>query len=115
VADVAKSRRHPANLFRQATIRFDVAGDTVTVANVMVDALGQVQRATHTFLADGEEYPAESGNRYALRARWRGPRVLETEATKDGAPAGWGRYEVSADGTTLTILSDDQVIVLDRA
>ena len=47
-------------------------------------------------------------------ATWRGSQVLETVAKKDGQVAGWGKYEVSDDGNTLTISGDKQLIVLDR-
>jgi hypothetical protein len=115
IANVEKSRRHPANEFLSATVQFDVAGDTVTMTNVFVDSSGREHRGTNTIRADGQERAAETGGGYVLRASWRGPNVLETEARKDGQPAGWGKYEVSADGSSLTIASDDQLIVLERA
>jgi hypothetical protein len=39
-ANVSKSRRHPANPFQRATLHFDVAGDTVTIADLVVNASG---------------------------------------------------------------------------
>ena len=64
-------------------------------------------------LLDGQSHIAANG--YVLTARWRGPHILETEARKDGPVIGWGKYEISEDGQTLTISGDQQVIVLDRS
>jgi hypothetical protein len=49
-----------------------------------------------------------------MTATWRGSYVLETVARKDGEIVGRGLYEVSVDGRTLTVTSDQQRIVLDR-
>jgi hypothetical protein len=114
-ANVSKSRRHPANPFQRATLQFDVAGDTVTIADLVINASGHEDHGRNTIRVDGLEHPSEHGNGYALMARWRGSRVLETLARKDGRVVGTGTYEVSADGRTLTISGDEQVIVLDRA
>lgn len=114
-ANVSKSRRHPANPFQSATLQFDVAGDTVTIADFVINASGHEDHGRNTIRVDGLEHPSEHGNGYALTARWRGSRVLETSARKDGQVVGSGTYEVSTDGRTLTISSDEQLIVLDRA
>jgi hypothetical protein len=111
-ANLAKSRRHPANPFQSATMEFTVLGDSVTIVDVVVDEAGREERSKNTILADEVEYP--SGNGYTLMARWRGLHILETVAKKDGQVAGWGKYEVSDDGKTLTISADDQMIVLDH-
>jgi hypothetical protein len=49
-----------------------------------------------------------------LTASWLAPRVLEVVDTKDGEVEGRGTYEVSADGKTLTIAADQQLIVFER-
>jgi hypothetical protein len=113
-ANLSKSRRHPSNPFQSATLQVAVARDTVTIIDAVVDASGREEQGKNTILADGKEHPSEHGNGYVLTARWIGPLILETYAKKDGQVAGWGRYEVSNDGETLTISGDDQVIVLDR-
>jgi hypothetical protein len=113
-ANPARSQRHPLNPFRSATLHIDVVGDVVTVVDVVVDADGREEQHINTIRADGSEHPSENGNGYTLTARWRGPRVLETFGKKDGQVIGRGVYEVAADGTTLTISSDEQMIVLDR-
>ena len=115
MANVAKSRRHPANEFRSATIVFEVGGDTVSITDVTVDAAGREERHVNTLQADGVEHPSGAGNGYSLVARWRGSHALETVVTKDGQPTGGVTYEVSPDGRTLTISADQQSIVLDRA
>jgi|SRR5215831_7318124 len=70
------------------------------------------ERGKNTVQADGVEYEQDNG--YAMMARWRGSHALETRANKAGQIVGWGTYEVSADGKTLTVSGDEQVIVLDR-
>ena len=113
-ANLAKSTRHPLNPFRTATIHIDVAGDMVTIVDVVVDGDGRAEQHTNTICVDGREHPSEHGNGYSLTASWRGRRILETVGRKDGQVIGRGMYEVAADGETLTISSDEQVIVLDR-
>ena len=112
IANLSKSRCHPVNHFQSATLQFEVAGDTVTIDDVVVDDSGHEERGRNIVLADGIEHA--SGNGYALMARWRDTTVIETVAKKDGKVVGWGTYEVSADGNTMTISADEQVIVLDR-
>ena len=113
-ANLAKSTRHPANQFKRATLQFEVAGDTVTINDLVIDDSGRENQGRNTVHADGIERPSEHGNGYVLMVRWRGSHVLETVTWKDGQVAGRGAYEVSADGKTLTVSADEQVIVLDR-
>jgi hypothetical protein len=113
-ANLAKSKRHPANEFRSATIEFDVSGDRVNIIDVVVDHAGREERRVNNMRVDGVERAAENSSGYSLRAAWRTPRVLETIAWKDGAIAGTATYEVSPDGTTMTITGDQMSIVLDR-
>jgi hypothetical protein len=112
LADVARSKRHPANQFQRATIEFRVSDDRVLVTNEVVDEAGKLVRGQHTLQADGVEHPFTNG--YALTASWRGPRTLETVATQHGQVVGRGSYTVSEDGQHLTITDENQVIVLDR-
>ena len=114
VADPAKSRQHPLNPFRSATLHFDVTGDTVTITDVVVDASGREARTTNTLVVDGKERPAGPGSGYRLVASRVGPRILEATAEKDGRVEGRVTYEVSTDGAVLTIASDEQLIVCDR-
>ena len=113
-ANLLKSKRHPANQFQSATLQFSVDNDTVTISDVVVDKSGQAETGKHTIIVDGIEHPSEQHNGYSLIARWRGSRILETLAIKDGKQVGWGKYEVSEDGKTMTISGDEQAIVLDR-
>jgi len=114
-ANPSKSKRHPANQFQSAMIEFKVDGNTVTIIDAVIDESGHEVTANNTILVDGNEHPSENGNGYVLVAKWNGPRVIETSATKDGLDVGWGKYEVSKDGKTLTISGDEQMIVLDRS
>ena len=114
IANLSKSKRHPGNQFQSAMLEFGVAGDIVTITDVVIDAEGREAHGKNTILADSVEHSSEERNGYVLMARWRGQHVLETEAKKDDQIVGWGRYEVSDDGKTLTISGDEQMIVLDR-
>ena len=111
-ADLSKSHRHPANPFQQAAIHFDVDGDSVTITDVVVNEAGVEERHEHTIVVDGMEHGQTNG--YVLKAEWRGQSQLLTSVRKDGLMVGWGRYEISADGQSLTITSDDQRIVMVR-
>ena len=113
VADVARSKRHPANLFQKATVVFAVRGNSIDVSNEVVEENGKVVRGRYTFEADGVEYPQTHG--ISLKAWWRDGRTLDTRAVQDGRVVGRGTYSVSEDGRQLTITNDEQVIVLDRA
>jgi len=112
IANPSKSTPHPANRFRSATLHFEVSGDTVTITDVVVDASGHEERGRNTIEADGIERSTENG--YLFTGRWSGSNVLEIAATKDGQRVDWGRYEVSADGKTMTISAEEQVIMVDR-
>ena len=111
-ADVAKSQRHPANEFRSATITFDVDGDDVTITDVVVDATGREERNSNSVRVDGREHATPNG--YNLVARWRDARTIETIGRKDGEEMGGATYCVSDDGRSLTIRSNQQVILLGR-
>jgi hypothetical protein len=112
-ANVAKSQRHPANQFELATIEFAVTGTLVTMTSCFLAPWGKEERSTITIEADGVPH-AKSGDRLSVMARWRGAHRLEAFALRDGEEDGAVTYEVSADGTTLTITSSEQVIVLER-
>jgi hypothetical protein len=112
IANVAKSSRHPLNQFQRARLDVVVVGDVVTIAHTSVDESGTETRDTNAFVVDDAEH--DQGHGYALRAGLRGPRVIETRAWRDGASIGGGTYEVSTDGDTLTITSEDSRIVLER-
>lgn len=114
MADLSKSRRHPLNQFQSATLQFAVVGDNVTITNVVVDTSGREEHSQNTILADGTEHPAENRNGYVVLARWRGSRVLEAVVKKDGQVEGLVTYEVSDDGKTLTLSTDEQLGVFDR-
>jgi len=114
MANVARSRQHPLNPFRSATMHFDVRGDDITITDVVVDETGRAERGENTFRADGIEHDSPRRIGYSLIATWHGPFVLETLGKQEGKVIGQGRYEVAADGSTMTITSDQQLIVLDR-
>jgi hypothetical protein len=122
-ANLSKSRRDPNHQFESATLRFEVTGDTVTIAHGGVNASGHQESGVTTLQADGQEHALPDAPGVVVITRWVGPRALETVARKDGEPASRGTYEVSADGQTLTATvwgtdargsEFEQVIVFDR-
>ena len=87
-----------------------------TPADVVVDAAGRGDRRTQTIRADGKDHPTDRAG-YAVLARWRDERTLETIGKKDEAIISRGTYKLTEDGGTLTISDGpgDQRIVLQRA
>jgi hypothetical protein len=113
IADVARSKRHPANPFKSGRIHFAVNGTTVEIVDEFIDGAGTAVRGRNTIEADGVERLVSNG--YAITASLFA-RGLETVAKKDGQAIGRATYAVSDDGRTLTITdhSGDSLIVLDR-
>ncbi len=102
-ANLSKSTQDPANPFRSATLELAVAGDTVTITDVVVTASGREEQGRNTIQADGREHSSEHGHGYVLIARWLGSHVLEAVVKKDGQQVSRVSYEISAGGTTLTL------------
>ena len=113
VADVARSVRHPANQFQRAVIDIAVARNSVRMAHGYVDENGRREHGVVRLEVDGREHLSPDG--YGVTASWHGPGVLETIGTKAGQEVGRARYEVSADGRTMTITAPEQILVLVRA
>src|SRR5262245_55231477 len=112
VANLTKSICHPHNRFCSATLQITVHADTITLRHLGINELGEEEEAVNAMLVDGKEHPRPGG--HAFTATWLYPRVLEVIDKKDGRIEGRGTYEVSADGKTLTIAADQQVIVCER-
>ena len=112
-ANLSKSKPHPASAFQHATMRFLVNGDTVTIAHVVVDDAGHEQRAEQSIEIDGKERRS-GGAGYVAIARWLGSHAFEVVRMKDRTIEARATYEVSPDGTTLTIAGAEQLIVCDR-
>jgi hypothetical protein len=114
IANLALSKRHPANLFRSARIHFAVRGNVVEIVDEYIDEHGKATRGRNRIDVDGAAH--ETGNGYAVTATWLGASGFQTVATRHGESIGGATYTVSANGRTLTITdaSGDSVIVLDR-
>jgi hypothetical protein len=113
VANVARSRRHPANPFRTARIHFTVNGNSVEIADEFVDETGKAVRGRNRLDVDGVE--RDRGNGYSVVAAWLDA-GLEAVAKKDGQIIGRVTYAVSGDGRSLTVTDagGDSNIVFDR-
>jgi hypothetical protein len=122
-ANLSKSRRDANHQFESATLRFEVAGDAVTITHGGVNASGHEESGVTTLQADGEEHALPEAPGMVVVTRWVGSRALETVARKDGQRVSRGTYEVSADGRILTATVSgtdasgtdfEQVVVFDR-
>jgi len=116
-ANIPKSRLSPNYQFQSATLEIAVAGDTVTMSSIVINAAGQEQRAAETFRADGTETPGTLTPGVTHIGQWVGSHVLATIAKKGGEVFALMTYQVSTDGRTLTARSSgmlEQVIVFDR-
>ena len=98
--------------YRSVTLRLDVHGDAITIADVVVSASGDELRNENTLRPDGQTYQQAHG--YAVAARWIGPRVLEAVGSKDGHVEGRVTYEVSDDGGTLMLSTTQHSMRLTR-
>ena len=78
IANVARSKRHPANMFQRAIIEFAVSGNTVNVDDEFVDESGRVVRGHNTTrrrrrrTSDAERVRRDRGVARRARARIRG-------------------------------------------
>ena len=117
-ANVAKSKLSPDYAFQTATLRIDLAGDSMTMASRLVFVSGQEQQASETFRTDGTETLGTLTSGVTLVAKWLHPHVLASLAKRDGEVIAVVTYEVSADGQILTSRSSgmvEQTIVFDRS
>ena len=113
IADIARSRRNEANLFRRATLDVSVSGQTITIAHDAIDALGREDLGLNTIVADGIERVHDHGHR--MTVRWADPRTLEVMTRHAELPAKGATYEVSPDGRTLIVSTVDQRLVFERS
>jgi hypothetical protein len=111
-ANIERSKRHPANLFQRATLEFSVDGDTLTIVHDAVDEFGRPDHDINTLKVDGREVPFDFGCRGTVRLVH--PRRVELKTTVAGLESRLAEYEVSADGTTLTVTTAHQHLVFDR-
>jgi len=116
-ANLAKSRLDPSMAFRSIVLEISVADERITMKSEIVDATGRTQRASETFRTDGVETPGTLRAGITLMAKWLGPHVLASIATRDGQVYALVTYQLSTDGNTLTSRSSgtaESVIVYDR-
>jgi hypothetical protein len=119
-ADVSRSKLHPLNRLRAASLGFDIQGADVTIDYVMVDESGRTDRGLNTFTADGHERPSLHREGFIMRASWLSSHCLEAVVSQKGEFEGRVEYVVSPDGSTLTLSASwrggvDQVSVFTRA
>ena len=113
IANVAKSKRHPANPFKSGRIHLTINGNSVDIVDEFVDESGKSVRGRNHLDVDGVE--RSRGNGHSASASWI-PGGLAAVDKQGGQVIGRATYVVSTDGLTL-IISDDggeTLIVLDR-
>ena len=122
-ANLEKSARHQNHQFKSATMTFELEGEVLVLKYSGVNMSGKDEGSTRRMRPDGKEYPIDQAPGYVEVTRYIGTHVLESSAKKDGNPVGLARYEVSADGKTLTATVKgvdasgrdfEQVIIFDR-
>jgi hypothetical protein len=115
-ANLAKSKRHPANQFQSVTLQLIVRGNVVTIDQSLVGESGQEEHDRTALHVDGCEHTADDRPGFSVVASWRSSRVLHVVASKDGEIVGVGTYEVSGDGRELSITdaAGDMHIILER-
>jgi Glyoxalase superfamily protein len=117
VTDLSRSTRHPLQEFEVAHLDIQIAGEIVTLTDVIVDPSGRKEQHVNTLEVTGEEHPLKYAG-YAVTARWCGSHVLQAVVKKDGRLEGRSTYEVSSDGRTLTLRGETEtgshVIVFNR-
>ena len=116
VASIERSKRHPANAFRSASLDIEATGDTLAIVDRLVLESGDTHQGKNVINVDGLEHPTDGrGNRVA--ARQLGARVIEAVGLHVGGDGGRLGYEVSEDDRTLTVSDDAGLmrVVFDRA
>lgn len=122
IASIDRSRRDPNHQFSQATMRFEVSGDSVTLTYGGVNASGRQEHGAQSLKADGLAHPMPEAPGLVSETTLE-PRGLRSIARKDGTVVGQGAYVVSDDGQTMTATVSgidgsgrpfDQVIAFDR-
>ena len=83
-------------------MRFEVAESAISLTHGGVNMSGKNESGTMTLLADGEAHPVSGQAGVVVVTRWIGTHQLETIGKRGDQTLGRGRYEVSADGPTLT-------------
>ncbi len=123
IANLSKSQQHENHRFKSAEIRFEISEEVVRIIYTGVNMSGKDESGTSEVRPDGKEYPVKEAPGFVQTAQWQGSHILKLSAKKDGNVVGESRYEVSADGKSLTATVKsvdasgrpfDQVIVFDR-
>ena len=122
-ANLSKSRRHENHQFKSATLKFEIAGDVVTITFTGISMAGKQESGTRRLHPDGKEHQVVEAPGLIEITKWVGSHRLETIITKGGEVHGQSLYEVSSDEKTLTATLKgvdgkgrpfEQVIVFDR-
>jgi hypothetical protein len=92
-----------------------VAGDVITMTHVALGRRGDESAMKMAIRADGQEHPLGPESEEVLQACWINARVLEVTVKRGDQTVGRGQYELSEDGTNLTVSTTEHVVVFERA
>jgi hypothetical protein len=115
-ANIAKSQRHPGNMFHSAAIEIEAIGDTLKIVDRFVLESGDTHEGRNVMRIDGLEQPTDGlGNRFT--ATQLGPRLIDVVGVHAAGDGGHLRYEISEDGRTLTVseIGGAMRVVFERA
>jgi hypothetical protein len=102
IANLEESKRHPANPFQGASLEIEAAGDTLTIVDRLVLESGDTHQGRNVMHLDGHEHPTDGLGNGVIATRL-GPRAIDVVGLHAAGDGGRLRYEVSADGRTLTV------------
>lgn len=114
-ADLERSRRHPANQFRSASLRIREEGGSITIVDTFVLDSGDTHRGENVVIPDGATR-ATSRDGYLMTASRYSPTAIDVIVMHDGREEGRVRYELIDEGRQLVMTdgTGDMRIVFKR-
>ena len=110
--NLSRSKQSAANLFRDATLRFSVQGNAVTIADAVVDESGRTDSNSNTLVVDGRAHEQQYGYAGHGPVDHASPSAGRAyEGRRGQGPRG---LQVDSDGRTMTLSTPDSVIQFDR-
>ena len=91
-----------------------VAGETITLTQVLVTPSGDDIALKTAFQADGRDHAAEYGHGHIIQAWWSNACLLEAVFKANNEIIGRSTYEVSSDRQTLSLSGNNQVMLFKR-
>jgi hypothetical protein len=99
---------------QRVIIDIAVAGETITLTQVLVTPSGDDIALKTAFHADGRDHAAEYGHGHIIQAWWSNAHLLEAVFKTNNEIIGRSAYEVSSDKQTLSLSGNNQVMLFRR-